>query len=145
MPRWCRTGPNASGRTIACKCKFNSPWPNRSLIASFPWASNSGAQYPASPLQDQVDQHLGRGYLKQKQYAKAIKILKPLTRIASLWDLPAEAGNAPENPASHTGLEPEVVLQTNQYYLGLAYLGDQQYEAALEALAKVQTSPDNQE
>ena len=103
------------------------------------------AQYPASPLKDQVDQHLGRGYLKQKQYAKAIEILKPLTQTASVADLPAEAGDAPENPASDTALEPEAVLQTIQYYLGLAYLGDQQYEAALEALAKVQAAPDNQE
>ena len=49
-------------------------------------------QYPASPLLDQIDQHLGRGYLKQRQYAKAMRILKPLTQTASVGDLPAAAG-----------------------------------------------------
>ena len=57
----------------------------------------SRTQYPASPLLDQIDQHLGRGYLKQRQYAKAMRILKPLTQTASVGDLPAAAGtwNAP--------------------------------------------------
>lgn len=102
-------------------------------------------RYPASPLKHQVDQCLGRGYLKQKQYAEAIEILKPLTQTVSVADLPAEAGAAPENPVSDAPPEQEAVWPTNRYYLGLAYLGDQQYEAALEALAKVRTAPDNRE
>ena len=47
-------------------------------------------QYPASPLKDPVAQRLGRGYLKQKQYAKAIEILKPLTQTAAVSDVPAD-------------------------------------------------------
>ncbi|MCU0977790.1 MAG: tetratricopeptide repeat protein [Pirellulaceae bacterium] len=103
------------------------------------------AEYPASPRKDPVAQRLGRGYLKQKEYAKAIEILKPLTPTAAVGDRPAEADGAGEAPALDTAPAPEADLQTNQYYLGLAYLGDQQYEAALEALAHVPTTPDNQE
>jgi TolA-binding protein len=102
-------------------------------------------QYPASPLKDAVAQRLGRGYLKQKQYAKAIEILKPLTPTAAVSDVPATAEGVAETLVSDASLAAEAVLQTNRYYLGLAYLGDQQYEAALEALALVQPAPDNQE
>jgi cellulose synthase operon protein C len=102
------------------------------------------AEYPASPLKDPVAQRLGRGYLKQKEYAKAIEILKPLTQTAAGGPSPAATSGA-ETSVSDTTLESEAVLQTNRYYLGLAYLGDRQYEAALEALAQVQPAPDNQE
>ena len=49
-------------------------------------------------------------------------------------------GETPRRPRRRTpALASDADLQTNQYYLGLAYLGDQQYEPALETLAQVQT------
>ena len=95
------------------------------------------------PAEGQVDQCLGRGYLKQKQYAQAIEVLKPLIATAGVAT-PAEAGDG-AGARFRTPRWTDAALQTNQYYLGLAYLGDRQFEAALEALAKVQVSPENKE
>jgi TolA-binding protein len=102
-------------------------------------------QFPASPFKGQVEECLGRGYLKQKQYAQAIEILKPLVEMAAAAAPSTESGDGAEAPASETARETAAKLQTNQYYLGLAYLGEQQFEAALEALAKVQVSRESKE
>jgi len=115
-------------------------WADDSLemLTQFAWAESQfeqvvvlgeqfRKQYPASPLKDQVEQRLGRAYLKQKQYAQAIGVLKPLTAAADDDD---DGGTAADAGSSS-------VRQMDQYYLGLAYLGAEQYAEALEALGKV--------
>ena len=92
-------------------------------------------QYPTSPLKPAVEQRLGRAYLKQKQYAKAIGILKPL----------AESTAGPSGGGDAAAAGPESVVPTTPYYLGLAYLGDEQYPAALQAFDKVGDTKDNPE
>jgi len=99
-------------------------------------------RFPASPFQNQVRQCLGRGYLKQKQYAQAIETLKPL--IETPVDVPplADPGDDPGEPVVDITSEAASSLQASRYYLGLAYVGDRQYAAALESLAQVRVSPE---
>jgi len=102
-------------------------------------------RFPASPFRGQVDQCLGRGYLKQQQYAQAIEILKRLIETAVATPPIAASEDALDKAAADGTPEKASQLQTNRYYLGLAYLGDRQYAAALEALAQVQGLPEHQD
>lgn len=103
-------------------------------------------QFPDSPLRAAVEQCLGQGYLKLKRYGQAIELLKGLVVSASAPPVATAPGTSDADARAATGSpENAISLPAIQYYLALAYLGDAQYEAALEVLAKADVSPENKE
>jgi cellulose synthase operon protein C len=101
------------------------------------------ARFPDSPFRDPVAEHLGRGYLKQQQYARAIEVLQPLIETAAAPPLPEVSREELDEPPANAAAEAaSKSLQTARYYLGLAYLGDRQYQAALDCLGQVQAAPE---
>lgn len=84
-------------------------------------------RFPGSPLRPQVQQLAARAHLEREQFAKALDLCQQLVQ-------PASSPAAPPGPTSSA-------TRTNWYYLGLAYLGLQRFEDALEALTQVQPTP----
>lgn len=103
------------------------------------------ASFPDSPFRDQVAQYLGRGYLKQQQYAQAIETLKPLIERTATPPSPDASNDDSDAPPADGVPDAAGALPTVRYYLGLAYLGDRQYQAALDCLGQVQVSPEQAE
>ncbi len=103
-------------------------------------------QFPDSPRKPYAEQCLARAHLKLKQYGPSIDILKRLIAAASPANL-AVADGDPDAPqaASVTLSDESQMLQANQYYLAIAYLGDGQPQAGLDLLAKLPVTPDNKE
>ncbi len=103
-------------------------------------------QFPKGPRRPQVEQCLGRGYLKLNRFGPAIDVLNRLVEntLAANADAAASQGDA-SPAASATTANEALALQTSQYYLALAQLGSGQHEAALEILAKMQVSPEDRD
>lgn len=122
------------------------------------------ARFPDSPLLNHVAECLGQAYLKTKQYAAAIAMLEPLAKtgdaagargdgergenakaddgdnVGGQAATPVDAApaeGAPAEGAATAAAEAPTAPRTNLYFLGLAYLGEQRYDEALTALAKV--------
>lgn len=90
-------------------------------------------RYADSPLRAQVKQAEGRSLLKRQDYAKAVEALESAVQSAA----PSETETNPEPLAPVVAAVSIQSERANWYYLALAYLGNEQYEEALEALAQV--------
>jgi len=149
----CRQGGDSAsaheGYEQVCRNWPDSPWADDSLqvqtqlaLADAQYdrvislARQFAANYPDSPLRPHVEQSLARAYLKLRQYGPASELLQRLVESASA----AGDGDA---AASATTPGATLTRQANQYYLALAYLGEEQYQTALDVLAKVEITPEN--
>lgn len=91
-------------------------------------------RYADSPLRRQVKEAEGRSLLKRKDYARAVDSLRDVVQPTA----PVEAQANQESLAPVVAAVSIQAERANWYYLALAYLGNQQYEEALESLAQVQ-------
>jgi len=98
-------------------------------------------RYADSPLRRQVKQAEGRSLLQRNEYGRAAGTLGELV-------LQTATGEAEEDSNKLAPVVAPLLVQAeraNWYYLALAFLGNQQYEEALEALAQVQPREDEKE
>lgn len=99
------------------------------------------AQHPTSRLHPLVQQYAGRALLKQERYADATA---SLLRAIELADDEQAPDRALDGMAVHDGLALPLDADTNvgaeslrnssRYYLALAYLGDREFQQALDTL-----------
>jgi len=95
-------------------------------------------RYAESPLRSAVKQAEGRSLLNRKEFARAAQVFEELVQVT---DEP-EPDSVQGEPAPVVAPETFQSERANWYYLSLAYLGSEQHEQALQALAKVRPQDD---
>lgn len=95
----------------------------------------------SSPLRNRVRQLVGRSWFRQQRFDQAVRVLSEIVGDADSGD-PTETGPvAVETPATLA------IRQQTLYYLAQAHLGNQQPQAALRVLDRIEperASPDTQ-
>lgn len=97
-------------------------------------AGHFNDRYADSPLRAEVKQAEGRSLLARKDYAKAAEALRDAIQTVE----PIESETNPEGLAPVVAAASVQADRANWYYLALAHIGNQQYEEAIESLARVQ-------
>jgi TolA-binding protein len=87
--------------------------------------------HSASPLRSRVRQIVGRTYLKQERFDEAVQVLREIVQETEQHDA--------ETPGEVLVETPEIAASEQQtlYYLGQAYLGSGQTDAALQTFARI--------
>jgi TolA-binding protein len=95
------------------------------------YADEFEREHRSSPLWSRVRQIVGRTYLKQERFDEAVQVLREIVQQTEQHDA--------ETPGQVRVETPEMVADEQQalYYLGQAYLGGGQADAALQTFARI--------